>query len=361
VPPVGQPPPRQRSVLVVDDSAFMRKVIADMIAGSPEFRVVGTARNGLDALKQIHALEPDIVTLDIEMPELDGLQTLGYIMSETPRPVVMLSAAGTTDGTDLTIRALELGAIDFVRKPSGPVSLDLTSVRGRLFDALRAASCMNLGSVSVLARPPQATGRAAIRSGGAIRAVVIAASTGGPRALAEVIPNLPATLDAAVLVVQHMPGGFTRSLAQRLDLMSPLTVVEASDGEPVVHNRVYLARGGHHMRVVWRDGAPTIALDDAAPIWGVRPAADPLFRSAAQLFGAAVVGVVLTGMGRDGAEGLRAIRDAGGQAVVQDQMTSTIFGMPQAALATAGADRVAGLADIAPTVAALVAARAGGR
>ena len=337
----------------------MRKVIADMIAGSPEFRVVGTARNGLDALKQIHALEPDIVTLDIEMPELDGIETLGYIMSETPRPVVMLSAAGTAGGTDLTIRALELGAIDFVRKPSGPVSLDLTSVRGRLFDALRAASCMNMGSVSVLARPPQVTDRAAARSGGASRAVVVAASTGGPRALAEVIPHLPATLDAAVLVVQHMPGGFTRSLAQRLDLMSPLRVVEASDGDPVVHNRVYLARGGHHMRVVWRDGAPTIALDDAAPIWGVRPAADPLFRSAAQLFGAAVVGVVLTGMGRDGAEGLRAIRDAGGQAVVQDQMTSTIFGMPQAALATAGADRIAGLTDIAHTVAALVAARAG--
>jgi two-component system chemotaxis response regulator CheB len=351
------PPERQRSVLVVDDSAFMRKVIADMIAGSPEFRVVGTARNGLDALKQIHALEPDIVTLDIEMPELDGLETLGYIMSETPRAVIMLSAAGTAGGTDTTIRALELGAIDFVRKPSGPVSLDLTSVRERLFDALRAASCMNLGSVSVLARPPQATDRAATRSGGATRAVVVAASTGGPRALAEVIPNLPATLDAAVLVVQHMPGGFTRSLAQRLDLMSPLTVVEATDGEPVVHNRVYVAQGGRHMRVVWRHGTPTIAYDDSAPIWGVRPAADPLFRSAAQLFGAAAVGVVLTGMGRDGAEGLRAIRDAGGQAVVQDQMTSTIFGMPQAALATAGADRVTGLTDIAPTVAALVAAR----
>jgi two-component system, chemotaxis family, protein-glutamate methylesterase/glutaminase len=338
----------------------MRKVIADMVAGSPEFRVVGTARNGLDALKQIHALEPDIVTLDIEMPELDGLQTLGYIMSETPRPVVMLSAAGSADGTDLTIRALELGAIDFVRKPSGPVSLDLPSVRERLIEALRAASCMNLGSVSVLARPPQAAAWATpgARSGGATRAVVIAASTGGPRALAEVIPHLPGTLDAAVLVVQHMPGGFTRSLAQRLNLMSPLTVVEATDGEPVLHNRVYLAQGGFHMRVVWRDGAPTIALDDSAPIWGVRPAADPLFRSVAQVFGAAVVGVVLTGMGRDGAEGLRAIRDAGGQAVVQDQMTSTIFGMPQAALATAGADRIAGLPDIAPTVATLVGGRA---
>jgi two-component system, chemotaxis family, protein-glutamate methylesterase/glutaminase len=338
----------------------MRKVIADMIAGSPEFRVVGTARNGLDALKQIHALEPDIVTLDIEMPELDGLETLGYIMSGTPRHVVMLSAAGTAGGNDLTIRALELGAIDFVRKPSGPVSLDLVSVREKLFEALQAASVMNLGSVSVLARPPQAKDRAVTRPGAATRAVVMAASTGGPRALAEVIPHLPATLDAAVLVVQHMPGGFTRSLAQRLDLMSPLRVAEAIEGELVANNRVYLAPGGQHMRVVWRDGGPTIALDDAAPIWGVRPAADPLFRSVAQVFGAAVVGVVLTGMGRDGAEGLRAVRDAGGQAVVQDQMTSTIFGMPQAALATAGADRIAPLPEIAPAVATLLAARGAG-
>jgi len=149
VPPVGHPPTRQRSVLVVDDSAFMRKVIADMIAGSPEFRVVGTARNGLDALKQIHALEPDIVTLDIEMPELDGLETLGYIMSETPRPVVMLSAAGTSGGTDMTIRALELGAVDFVQKPSGPVSLDLTSVRGLCSRALVLRDGRLVGDVEI--------------------------------------------------------------------------------------------------------------------------------------------------------------------------------------------------------------------
>jgi two-component system chemotaxis response regulator CheB len=347
-------------VLVVDDSAFMRKVIAELIAESDEFRVVGTARNGLDALKQIHTLEPDIVTMDIEMPELDGLEALGYIMAETPRPVVMLSAAGTAGGTDLTLRALELGAVDFVRKPSGPVSLDLVTVRGRLFEALRAASVMNLGSVSVLARPRVSGGRQAVvgpSGGGARRAVVIAASTGGPRALAEVIPNLPGDLDAAVLVVQHMPGGFTRSLAARLDRMSPLTVTEATDGQVLAHRCVYVAPGGYHMRAVWRDGVPTVALDQGPPIWGVRPSADPLFRSAAQVFGGQVVGVVLRGWGRDGAEGLRAVRDAGGQGVVQDQMTSTIYGMPQAALATAGADRVAPLTGVAPAVADFVAAQ----
>ena len=345
-----------KSVLVVDDSAFMRKVVSELVSGSNEFRVIGTARNGYDALKQIHTLEPDIVTMDIEMPELDGIQALGYIMSETPRPVVMLSGAETDDSRDHTIRALELGAVDFVRKPSGPVSLDLPTVRDQLLAALRAAACVNLRGVDILARPRQSgTWRVPERTGGATRVVVIAASTGGPRALAEVIPNLTPTLDAAVLVVQHMPGGFTASLAQRLNDMSPLRVVEAKDGDRIVHNRVYLAPGGYHMRVAIRDGLPTLTLDTAAPIWGVRPAADPLFRSAAQIFGPSVVGVVLTGMGRDGAEGLRTIRDAGGQGVVQDQMTSTIYGMPQAALVTAGADRVAPLVEVAPAVADLLA------
>ncbi len=345
------------SVLVVDDSAFMRKLITEIIDGSDDFRVVGTARNGFDALKQIHALEPAIVTLDIEMPELDGLQALGYIMSETPRPVVMLSAAasGTTD--DPTIRALELGAIDFVRKPSGPISLDLITVQERLLAALRAARHGNLGGVQVLARPraraPHRPGPSAAR---VARIVAIASSTGGPRALAEVIPSLPRDLDAAVVVVQHMPRGFTQSLAQRLDLMSPLPVAEASDGDPLRPGRVYVAPGGSHMRIVSGASGPALELYDAAPVWGVRPAADPLFRSVAEHFGARAVGVVLTGMGRDGAEGLRAMRDAGGQAVVQNRETAVIYGMPQAALAAAGADHVLPLTEIGPAVAGIVAA-----
>ena len=347
------------TVLVVDDSAFMRRVVTDIVDESPDFRVVGTARNGYEALKQIHALAPDIVTLDIEMPELDGLQTLGYIMSETPRPVVMLSAAATDGTHDPTIRALELGAVDFVRKPSGPISLDIASVRDRLLDALRASTLVNLRGVPMLARPRAVAGGAvaASRSSatGARRAVAVASSTGGPRALAEGVPNLPSGLDAAVLVVQHMPAGFTRSLADRLDLLSPLAVREAEDGEPVVHDRVYVAPGGYHMRVS-RDaaGEPVIALDTSATVWGVRPAADPLFRSVARCFGANAVGVVLTGMGRDGAEGLRAIRDAGGGAVVQNRESSVIYGMPQAALAIAGADREVPLGGVAGAVCSLL-------
>ena len=348
------------TVLVVDDSAFMRKVITEIIDGSDEFQVVGTARNGHDALKQIHALDPAIVTLDIEMPELDGLQTLGYIMSETPRPVVMLSAGESESGTAeaLTIRALELGAVDFIRKPSGPISLDLATVRDRLLDALRAARQVNLGGMPMLARPklgnPQ---RGSGSDGVARRAVVIAASTGGPRALADVIPNLPRNLDATVLVVQHMPSGFTRSLADRLNALSSIPVREAEHGMRVVHGRVYLAPGGLHMKVAVVDGAPMLMLDSSPPIWGVRPSADPLFRSATDVFGKEVIGVVLTGMGRDGAAGLRTIREAGGHGIVQNRESSIVYGMPQAALAAAGADRVAAIQDIAPAIVELLATR----
>ena len=350
---------RRSTVLVVDDSAFMRKVISEIIEASEDFEVVGTARNGLDALKQIHALDPDVVTLDIEMPELDGIQTLGYIMSETPRPVVMLSAGETGDGADaLTIRALELGAVDFIRKPSGPISLDLATVRGQLIDALKAAAETNLGGVSMLARPQlRQANRTSGAGGTATRAVVIAASTGGPRALADVIPGLARNLDAAVLVVQHMPSGFTKSLAQRLDVLSSLPVKEAENGMRLAHGHVYLAPGGRHMKVALVDSIPTISLDDTAPIWGVRPSADPLFRSAVDVFGAHVIGVVLTGMGRDGAAGLKAIRDAGGRGIVQNKETSIVFGMPQAALTAAGADRVSPIQEVAAAIGELLATK----
>ncbi len=350
---------RPASVLVVDDSAFMRRLISQIVDTSPDFHVVGTARNGLDALNQIHSIDPQIVTLDVEMPELDGLQTLGYIMSESPRAVVMLSAAGTQGGVDLTLRCLELGAVDFVKKPSGPISLDLAKISEELLAALQAAREVNLQGVQLLARPrfiePVAPEPAA---SGATCAVAIAASTGGPRALAEVIPNLPADLGAAVFVVQHMPAGFTRSLAARLASMSHLPVTEATDSERVAANHVYLAPGGRHMSVVSDlHGGHRIRLDDGPTIWGVRPAADLLFSSVSRSFGSRIVGVVLTGMGRDGAEGLRAIREAGGAAVVQDRSTSTIFGMPQEAFKTAGADRVAALTDVAKAIVLLLGTR----
>ncbi len=346
------------TVLVVDDSAFMRKLVSELVASSPEFRVVGTARNGYDALKKIHTLDPRIVTLDIEMPELDGLATLGYIMSETPRPVVMLSGIASENGDDLAIRALELGAVDFVRKPRGRISLDLGDARAQLLGALLACAHVNLRGMPLLARPRLGAGELGSPGAtrGATRILAVAASTGGPRALAEVIPQLPRDLDAAVMVVQHMPAGFTRSLAERLNLQSQLPVAEARDGEAVRHGRVYIAPGGRHMWVRSEAGEPVVVLASSPPVWGVRPAADPLFRAVAELFGPSAVGVVLTGMGRDGAEGLRAIRDAGGFGIAQDRATSTVYGMPQAAVAAGGADRVLPIGDIASAVADAFAA-----
>jgi two-component system chemotaxis response regulator CheB len=353
-----------KTVLVVDDSALIRTVVTDVIAGFSGFTVVGTARNGREALEQVHLLDPDIVTLDIEMPELDGIATLGYIMSETPRAVVMLSAADGNGSVDLTLRALELGAVDFVRKNAMSGNRQVLGVARRLEDALRAAAVVNLRGVPMLARPATVH-RSRPQPGpmSAQSAVAIACSTGGPRALAEIIPMLGAELDAAVLVAQHMPPGFTRGLAERLDRMSAIEVTEARDGESVLPNHVYVAPGGRHMTVTRSresgSGHVRITLTDAPSVWGVKPAADPLFESVAACFGARSVGVVLTGMGRDGSAGLSAIRRAGGGAVVQDQGTATIFGMPASALEAAGADCVAPLGLVVNSIGTLLATRRG--
>lgn len=347
------------TVLVVDDSAFMRRLIAEMIGLDGTFKVIGSAADGVEALAKIRALQPDIVTMDIEMPRLDGLQALEQIMAAMPRPVVMLSAAGSERGQEMTLRALERGAVDFVRKPSGPVSIDLATVRGDLLAALNAAKSMNLAGVRTPARPARqvetpATPERSSRM--ATRVIGIASSTGGPRALGELVPHLPADLGAAVLIVQHMPRDFTRTLARRLDLLSPLMVREAEHGEPLLEGRVYIAPGGNHLILKGSPGAGRLCLDSSAPIWGVRPAADPLFESIAATFGPAAIGIVLTGMGRDGAEGLRRIRSAGGAGVVQDRESSIIYGMPQAALAAAGADHISAVSEIAQLIERLCAA-----
>lgn len=345
------------SVLIVDDSALVRRVVADVVAGSGAFTVAGEAADGMEAIRQVHALDPDIVTLDIQMPALDGLQALGYIMSEAPRAVVMLAAIEAPGAGDRTIRALELGAVDFVRKPGAEQSLAGEPFRERLLAALHGAAAMNLSAASVLARPHRARQRAGLRADPAARVVAIAASTGGPRALAELVPQLPPDLDAAVLVVQHMPAGFTESLARRLDRVSALPVSEAQAGERVLANRVYVARGGHHLGVAAGEGGAVLRVTDDPPVYGVRPCADLLFASVAKRYGAGAVGVVLTGMGRDGAEGLRLMREAGAFGIVQEAGSAVVFGMPRAALQRAGADEVAPLPGIVPAIVRGLASR----
>ena len=347
------------SVLIVDDSRLVRQMLVDLLETSGEFRVAGEAEDGLDAIRKVHALNPDVVTLDVEMPGLDGLQVLGYIMSEAPRAVVMLTAAGDRRGEDLTLRALELGAVDFVRKPAPDEGLQAVDLRQRVLGALRSALGVNLAAAaSLVARPVRARFRGAQPTRPATRIVALAASTGGPRALAELIPQLPPDLGGAVLIAQHMPAGFTGSLAVRLDRRSALPVSEARDGDPVLENHVYVAPGGRHLSVsLGPDGQPRLDVRDDPPLHGVRPSADTLFRSVAESFGAAAVGVVLTGMGRDGTEGLRALRQAGAFAIVQDEATSTVYGMPKTALGVAGADVVAALPDVAPAIALALNAR----
>lgn len=355
------PSSSRRRVLVVDDSAFMRRLVSDVVQSSGEFEVVGTARDGHDALRQVQALNPDLVTLDVDMPGLDGLSALTQIMREAPRPVVMLSAGTTHGGMDATLRALEAGAVDFVRKPSGAISLDLDLVREQLLQALRGAAHAQwrplpearAASLNITAPAPAAALRPppALPGGQVPRVVVaIAASTGGPAALARVIPQLPAWSEVAVVVVQHMPAGFTASFAQRLGAASRLRVAEAVADEPLRAGHVYIAPGGWHLRVRGPREQPRVALHDDAALWGVRPAADHLFASVAEVYGPQAVGVVMTGMGRDGAQGLAAMYAAGAQVMVQDAGSCIIPGMPEAARRAVGLPGGVPLADLAEAI-----------
>ncbi|WP_054840601.1 chemotaxis-specific protein-glutamate methyltransferase CheB [Thermococcus sp. JCM 11816] len=338
-------------VMVVDDSAFMRRILRDILESDPDIEVCCEARDGIEAIEKVKTEKPDVITLDIEMPRMNGLDALKFIMSKYPTPVIMVSAL-TQEGAEATIKALEYGAIDFIPKPSSSISINMRELRDEIIAKVKEAAKVPRRFLQLRRRRVLSEQLKKAKKVGepARRAVAIAASTGAPQSLLKVFEKLPGELDAAILLVQHMPPGFTRSFAARLDRISKLNVKEAEDGEVVNKDWAYVAPGDYHMEVTLRNGKPTIKLYKGPKIHGVRPAADPMMKSVAEVFGRRTVGVVMTGMGRDGAEGIVAIKRKGGITIAQDKETSIIYGMPKAAAETGMVDYIVPLDKIADTI-----------
>jgi two-component system, chemotaxis family, protein-glutamate methylesterase/glutaminase len=344
------------SVLVVEDSVVVRRMIVDALATEPGIEVVGTAANGKIALSKVDQLKPDIVTLDIEMPIMDGLEALRELRKTHPRlPVIMFSTL-TQRGAAATLDALAAGASDYVTKPAnvGSVTTSTITIREQLVPRIhvlggkgKAAPQRNVGLPARPTTPPPTAVRLAA-SGPAPRVIAIGASTGGPDALARLLAVIPAGLPVPILVVQHMPPVFTKMFAERLDRQSPLRVVEAQDGVPVEPGVVYIAPGERHMLVVPRGNAVVTRLNDAPPENSCRPAVDVLFRSVARIYGRSALATVLTGMGQDGRRGGAELREAGAEVVAQDEASSVVWGMPGAIVNNGLASAVLPLDQIAP-------------
>jgi two-component system chemotaxis response regulator CheB len=345
-------------VMVVDDSVVVRKMVSEALSAEPDIQVVGTAVNGRAALTKLEQLTPDLITMDLRMPEVDGLQAVRAIrLRHRSLPIIML-CSHTDGGAAAAFEALSAGADDYVPKPSGVYSAAaaMADLREGLVPRIRALTGRG-PRLSGPQRPPvpvaapvrrMPTEPAVVRR--VPRALVIASSTGGPEALSTVLPALPASLPVPVLVVQHMPPLFTRQFAARLDRLSALDVAEAHDGGPLEPGTVRLAPGDRHLTVHGGGGVRRLALDDGPPENFCRPSADRLFRSAASAFGGAVLAVVLTGMGSDGRAGAAQIRAAGGTVLAQDRATSVVWGMPAAVVEAGLADEVVPLDEMAETI-----------
>ncbi len=365
---------RKIRVLIADDSAFMRKVLNSIITADPGLEVVGEARDGREAASLAQSLQPDVITMDINMPHMDGLQATEMIMSNHPRPIVIVSSE-SREGADTTLRALELGAIDFVAKPSSAIDLDMNSVREELTRKLKVASKVRVvrtaGRVATSApaapaprveipaaqASPAASPRSAEvtmavppvsgKSNGRFPFVVLAASTGGPQTLMRLIPAFSRDFPGAVLLVQHMPPNFTSQFSAQLAEAASIRVKEAEAGEIVQPSTLYVCPGSHHLRL-----SPTgrITLDDGPRISGYRPCADVTLETVAAFAGPMTISVVLTGMGNDGTRGSGIVKAAGGHVIAQDESTSVIFGMPAEVIRSGVVDQVVGIDSIYPAI-----------
>jgi two-component system chemotaxis response regulator CheB len=345
-------------VLLVDDSAFMRKVLQGIIAADPALQVIGEASDGREAIALAGSLRPDVISMDINMPHVDGIEATEVIMSQNPHPIVIVSSE-SHEGARGTLRALQLGAVDFVSKPAGAISFDMNNVRDELTRKLKMAAKVRVVRTATLSKsayapPPQAarseaSGQAgtAAASRGLCPVVVLAASTGGPATLMQLVPQFRKDLSAALLLALHMPPSFTTQFARQLAEASAIEVKEAAGGEALRPGLLQICPGSHHLRV---SAAGQVTLDDGPRISGYRPCADVTLETAGAWAGPMTIAVVLTGMGNDGARGVQAVRAAGGHVIAQDEATSMIFGMPQEAIRTGAVHEVLPLEAIPAAV-----------
>ena len=345
-------------VVVVDDSALVRSLLTEIINRQHDMTCVGAAADPLMAREMIRELNPDVITLDIEMPRMDGLEFLSRLMRLRPMPVVMVSTL-TEQGAEITLRALEMGAIDFVAKPRIGVSGGLQELSGEIVDKIRTAAT---AQVRRQATAPAAAGNGPGSTAGhhekptptfprvsTEKIICIGASTGGTEAIREVLTPMPADAPA-IVITQHMPPGFTASFANRLDTLCKIRVQEARNGERILPGHAYIAPGGHHLRIS-RSGSNYLAVvEDTEPVNRHRPSVEVLFRSAAQVLGPNAVGIMLTGMGADGAAAMREMKDAGSYNYVQDEASCVVFGMPRMAIQHGAAHEVLPLTQITPAV-----------
>ncbi len=341
------------SVLVVDDSAFMRKLITDMVSADERFSEVHAARNGLEAVEMTKRLRPSVISMDIEMPVMNGIDALKQIMQQCPTPVIMLSSM-TDRGAKETIEALEHGAVDFVKKPSGAISLDLAVVKKELLQKLVMAAQTKIAAVKASALHPH-PGKS-FRAGRETlpqtfkHVVAIGTSTGGPKALQQVLAAFPAHFPAPILIVQHMPPPFTKSLAERLNALCDIQVVEAEHFMRVQPGTAYIAPGDWHMTLLQSGDDFRIGLNQSPPCYGHRPSVDVMFRSLLPMKQVQIHAVLLTGMGRDGAAAMKFLKQEGAYTIAEAEETCIVYGMPRAAAELNAASQIVPLHDIANAI-----------
>lgn len=340
-------------VLVVDDSAFMRKAISTMLDKDPGIQVVGTARDGQEGLDLVRKLDPDVVTMDIEMPKMDGLTALRHIMMEAPRPVLMVSSL-TTEGAESTLKAMELGAVDFIPKQLSKVSLDIVKIEKDLIARVKTVASRKMRHAQPRTR---AVAKAPVRAprpapGGRVTrdVVAIGVSTGGPPVVQQILSSLPADFPASIVIAQHMPAAFTGPFAKRLDGVSKITVKEAEPGDVLKPGHAFVAPGGRHIVLDQKVSRVDVVVTDEPPGELYKPSANVLIDSVATAVGKRGLSVILTGMGSDGCEGVRALKEKGGKALAQSDSTCVVYGMPKAIVDENLADEIVDLDDMADAI-----------